>query len=194
MWLGSEFGRLVVVRVSCCMSSILILKTGAPKGYVLSPQLYSLYTHYCTAIHSSNTSVKFVSDTVVLGLISNRDEVAYLDKVVELSLCCQGNNLNQNISKTKEMMLDFIWTRRDFCEIFWDCGGEGQQLQVPWSTHIWHGQSTCSPWFRELDSECLTWDSWRNSKSPLYCKKPAVLLWDLWFLGASLPGTLHPAM
>ncbi len=45
--------------------------------------------------------------TVVLGLISNDDEAAYLDEVERLTLWCQENCLSLNVSKTKELILDF---------------------------------------------------------------------------------------
>ncbi|KAL3051735.1 hypothetical protein OYC64_001881 [Pagothenia borchgrevinki] len=48
-------GRPQAVRVGNITSSTLILNTGAPQGCVLSPLLYSLFTHDCVAIHSSNT-------------------------------------------------------------------------------------------------------------------------------------------
>ena len=42
---------------------------------VLSPFLYSLFTHDCMTVHVSNT--KFTEDTTVVGLITNDDEAAY---------------------------------------------------------------------------------------------------------------------
>ena len=39
-----------------------ILNTVAPKGCVLSPLLYSLFTHDCMARYDSNTILKFTDD------------------------------------------------------------------------------------------------------------------------------------
>ncbi len=51
----------------------------------LSPLLYSLYTHDCVSSHSSTSIIKFADDTVVLGLINNDDEAAYLEEVERLT-------------------------------------------------------------------------------------------------------------
>lgn len=99
--------RPQVVKIENLTSSSRTLNIGAPQGCVLSPLLYSLYTYDCMATHSSNTFVKFADDTVVVGLISNNNETAYLDEVEMLSLWCKDNNLDLNVSKTKEMMVDF---------------------------------------------------------------------------------------
>ena len=65
------------VRVGHHTSAALSLSTGSPQGCVLSPLLYTLYTHDCTPAHLSNTLVKFA--TTVVGLISKGDEPAYRD-------------------------------------------------------------------------------------------------------------------
>ncbi len=83
-------------------SSPLTLNTGAPQGCVLSPLLYSLYTHDCTATHSSNVIVKFADDTTVIGLITDNDETAYREEVSTLTKWCQENHLSLNIDKTKD--------------------------------------------------------------------------------------------
>ncbi|KAK1784721.1 hypothetical protein P4O66_003400 [Electrophorus voltai] len=94
------------VWVGNCVSSTLTLSTGAPQACVLSPLLYSLYIYDYIATSSSNIIVKFADDTVVMGLISDNDERAYLEEIKHLENWCQENNLLLNISKTKELIVD----------------------------------------------------------------------------------------
>ncbi len=70
-------GRPQSVRVGHNTSSTTTLSTGAPQGCVLSPLLFTLLTHDCTAKFSSNHIIKFADDTTVVGLISNNDETHY---------------------------------------------------------------------------------------------------------------------
>ncbi len=100
-------GRPQVVKVGQFTSNSITLNVGAPQGCFLSPLLFSLYTHDCLSSHSSTSIIKFADDTVVLGLISNNDETAYLDEVERLTSWCQDNCLSLNVSKTKELIVDF---------------------------------------------------------------------------------------
>ncbi len=110
-------GRSQVVRMGNNTSSPLTLNTGAPQGCVLSPLLYSLYTHDCTATHSSNIIVKFADDTTVIGLITDNDETAYREEVSTLTKWCQENHLSLNIDKTKELVVDFRRQSREHTPI-----------------------------------------------------------------------------
>ena len=75
-----------VVRVDNNTSAMLILNTGAPQGCVLSPLLYSLFTHDCMARHDSNTIIKFAEDTTVVGLITDINETDYKEEVRDLAV------------------------------------------------------------------------------------------------------------
>ncbi|KAK1791191.1 hypothetical protein P4O66_013211, partial [Electrophorus voltai] len=68
-------GRPQFVRIG----SSTTLSTGAPQGSVLSPLLFTLLTHDCAAMHSSN-QIKFADNTTVVGLL-NKDESAYREEV-----------------------------------------------------------------------------------------------------------------
>ncbi|KAK1802060.1 hypothetical protein P4O66_004400 [Electrophorus voltai] len=93
------------VQVGNCVSSTLILSTGAPQGCVLSSLLYSLYNYDCVATSSSTTIIKFADNAVVMGLISDNDERAYLLEIKHLENWCQENNLLK-VSKTKDLIVD----------------------------------------------------------------------------------------
>ncbi|KAK1785741.1 hypothetical protein P4O66_003101 [Electrophorus voltai] len=100
-------GRPQSVRVGSSTSNTTTLSTGAPQGSVLSPLLFTLLTHDCAAMHSSNHIIEFADDTTVVGLINKDNESAYREEVRELVSWCKVNNLYLNVDKTKEMVVDF---------------------------------------------------------------------------------------
>jgi gmma-aminobutyric acid receptor subunit gamma/cGMP-dependent protein kinase 2 len=93
-------GRPQVVRVGINISTPLILNTGAPQGCVLSPLLYSLVTHDCVVMHTSNSIIKFANDTTVLGLITNNNETAYREEVRALGVGCR--KITSHSTSTKQ--------------------------------------------------------------------------------------------
>ncbi|KAI4873791.1 hypothetical protein NFI96_002788 [Prochilodus magdalenae] len=95
------------VRMGEHTSPSLTLSTGCHLGIVLYPLLYTLYTHDCTTTHSSNTIIKFADDTTIIGNITNDDEGPYREEVKLLTEWCAANNLSLNVSKTKELIIDF---------------------------------------------------------------------------------------
>ena len=102
-----------MVRVGNNISNLLILNTWAPQGCVLSPLLYSLFTHDCMAMHTSNSIIKFAEDTTVVDLITNNNEKAYREGGRALGVYCQENNLTLNVNKTKELIVDFRKQQRE---------------------------------------------------------------------------------
>ncbi|KAK3517048.1 hypothetical protein QTP70_033835 [Hemibagrus guttatus] len=95
------------VRLGNHISSTLILNTGIPQGCVLSPLLYSLFTHDCVPWHNSKMFINYEDNTTVVGRISNNDELAYCEEIQSLSAWCSMNNLTLNATKTKELIVDF---------------------------------------------------------------------------------------
>ena len=89
------------------MSSSIALSTGAPQGCVLSPCLYSLFTSDCVANDNSTSIVKFADDTTICGFISDNDETHYRLQIGNTVTWCEENNLLLNVSKTKELIIDF---------------------------------------------------------------------------------------
>jgi len=77
--------RPQVVRAGGHTLHPLVLNTGVPQGCVLSPFLYSLYTHDCVSRHNSNTIVNFADDTVLVGPIGS--------VVSDLTTWCRDNSL-----------------------------------------------------------------------------------------------------
>ncbi len=70
-----------------------------------------------TATHSSNAIAKFADDTMVIGLITDNDEMAYREEVSALTKWCQENHHSLNIDKTKELMVDFRRQSREHTPI-----------------------------------------------------------------------------
>ena len=99
--------RPQIVKVGSKFSSSVILNTGTPQGCPISPKLYSLFTFDCKAILPGNHVFKFADDTTVTGLIRDNDETNYRLEIDGITDWCDSNNLFLNVSKTKEMIIDF---------------------------------------------------------------------------------------
>jgi gmma-aminobutyric acid receptor subunit gamma/cGMP-dependent protein kinase 2 len=144
--LDFQTGHPEVVRVGNTTSAMLILKTGAPQGCVLSALLYSLFTHNCVAKHESNTIIKFADDTTVVGLITDNDEMAYREEVRKLAVWCQDNNLSLNVSTTKELIVDYRKRRDEQASININGAGvervESLSSLVSTSPTNYHGPNT----------------------------------------------------
>ncbi|KAI5620345.1 hypothetical protein C0J50_20115 [Silurus asotus] len=94
------------IRSGFICSNTITLNTGVPQGCVLSPFLYFLFTSHCRPVNGSNSIIKFVDDTTVIGLITNNDETAYRE-IQHIATWCNNYNLLLNTSKTKKLIVDF---------------------------------------------------------------------------------------
>ena len=73
---------------------------------MLSPALFVLYTADCRSKKDGNVMVKFADDTSLSGLIQE-DDSSYREAVEELTEWCDRNYLELNVTKTKEVVINF---------------------------------------------------------------------------------------
>ncbi|KAI3365333.1 hypothetical protein L3Q82_010418 [Scortum barcoo] len=86
------------------------------------------FTHdCCVATHSSNTIIKFADN---ISLITGDNEIGYREvRGQSPDILVQNNNLHLNVSKTKELIVDFRKRQREQHAPLSINGGESQQLQ-----------------------------------------------------------------
>jgi len=98
------------VRLQGSVSDVLLSNTGAPQGTVLSPFLFTLYT---SDLHSGSCHLqKFSDDSSIVSCITDDNEEEYRALVENFVGWCDNNHLQLNISKTKELVVDFRQSRK----------------------------------------------------------------------------------
>ena len=97
--------RQQCVRIGDVTSSWTSTSTGAPQGCVLSAFLFILYTNDCRSTNDLVKLIKFSDDSAIVDT-SGTDDV-YKSSVSNFSNWCSDHSLELNVSKTKEMVIDF---------------------------------------------------------------------------------------
>ena len=92
------------VRFHSAISAPRHTSTGAPQGTVLSPVLFTLYTNDCKG-NETTPLIKYSDDTALEDL-SNSDS-HYFTEVDRFVTWCDDNYLDLNVTKTKELVIDF---------------------------------------------------------------------------------------
>ena len=105
--------QYVYLRASNTQSEIKLSNTGAPQGTVLAPFLFTVYTSDIRSTADNCYLIKFADDTALLGLIHKDNNDAYLKQVELFVNYCKSNFLELNVSKTKELLIDFRLGRHE---------------------------------------------------------------------------------
>ena len=99
--------QYVYLRASNTKSEVKISNTGAPQGTVLAPFLFTVYTSDIRSTSDNCYLIKFADDTALLGLIQKDNHDSYLKQVDLFVNYCKLNYLELNVTKTKELLVDF---------------------------------------------------------------------------------------
>ncbi|KAK1799599.1 hypothetical protein P4O66_000478 [Electrophorus voltai] len=103
---GNDVKMLFVDYSLAFNTTIPSLLTAKLEDLGLHTSLCDWISNFLTDRPHSTIIVTFADDTVVMGLISDNDERAYLEEIKHLETWCQGNNLLLNLFKTKELIVD----------------------------------------------------------------------------------------
>ncbi|KAI3371987.1 hypothetical protein L3Q82_006857 [Scortum barcoo] len=96
------------VRLQDCLSDVVVhCSTGAPKGTVLSPFLFTLYTSDFTYSTDSCHLQKFSDNTAIVGCVSEGNDCEYRKVIMDFVDWCELNHHQVNASNTKETVIDF---------------------------------------------------------------------------------------
>ena len=100
--------RRQYVKVNGTISNRQTISTGAPQGCVISPVLFTLYTNDCVSSNSTCLTFKFADDAAIVGKLNNAaSEELYRQDIDNFTTWCRHNHLVLNVTKTKELIIDF---------------------------------------------------------------------------------------
>ena len=99
--------QYVRFTINGTLSHMLTSNTGAPQGTVLAPFLFTIYTSDFRSSDPSCPVIKFADDSAMIALITDDDDTVYHQQLDRFVNYCDANYLELNVSKTKEMIIDF---------------------------------------------------------------------------------------
>ena len=104
--------RPVQFKFRRVLSSVICTNTSASQGIVLAPFLFWFYTADCRSTDESCPLAKFADDTELVSKISNDEDALYHKQTENSVNWCDKNYFYPNVSKTKEMCIDFRKNQR----------------------------------------------------------------------------------
>ncbi|KAF7641808.1 hypothetical protein LDENG_00271510 [Lucifuga dentata] len=126
-------GRPQYVRLQGCVSDMVVSNTGAPQGTVLAPFLFTLYTSDFRYNSESCHLQKFADNSAIVGCVRRGQEEEYRRLISDFVVWCNQNHMQLNVTKTKEMVVDFRRTKTPITPV--SIGGE--KVELVQSTSTW---------------------------------------------------------
>merc|ERR1712115_521729 len=89
-----------MVNSNMYFSSNRVINVGSPQGTCISPALFTIYTDDCRSECDRVKVMKFADDT-------NESFSLFTSEIERFVSWCERHSLHLNVSKTKDMVIDF---------------------------------------------------------------------------------------